>query len=110
MSDPDETINQPINLTINMASVQDDGYTFQTKTLTNLPTEMLTHILENASLKDALSFGQTNRDAFDVVSRNPNFANRACTKEFFSNLIHNFLFRGYVNPVIPNFFKHRKIL
>ena len=67
-----------------MASVQDDGYTFQTKSLTDLPLEMLTHILENASLKDALSFGQTNRDAFNAVSRNPNFAKRACTKEFFS--------------------------
>ena len=67
-----------------MASVQDDGYTFQTKSLTDLPLEMLTHILENASLKDALSFGITNRDAFNAVSRNPNFAKRACTKEFFS--------------------------
>jgi len=67
-----------------MASVQDDGYTFQTKSVTDLPTEMLTHILENSSLKDALSFGITNRDAFNAVSRNPNFAKRACTKEFFS--------------------------
>ena len=67
-----------------MASVENDGYTFQTKSVTDLPLEMLTRILENSSLKDALSFGQTNRDAFRVVSRNPNFANRACTKEFFS--------------------------
>ena len=104
MSDPDETINQPINLTINMASVQDDGYTFQTKTLTNLPTEMLTHILENASLKDALSFGQTNRDAFDVVSRNPNFANRACTKEFFTKPDTQFSIQRICKPGNTEFF------
>ena len=103
MSDPDETINQPINLTINMASVQDDGYTFQTKTLTNLPTEMLTHILENASLKDALSFGQTNRDAFDVVSETQILQIALALRNSSQNLIHNFLFRGYVNPVIPFF-------
>ena len=85
-----------------MASVENDGYTFQTKSVTDLPLEMLTHILENASLKDALSFGQTNRDAFRVVSRNPNFANRACTKEFFRSLTQDFLLRGYVTLVIPN--------
>lgn len=67
-----------------MASVEDDGYAFQAKSLTTLPVEMLTRVLENASLEDALRFGQTNRDAFGVVSRNPNFANRACAKEFFS--------------------------
>ena len=67
-----------------MASVDEDGYTFQTTSVTDLPIEMLTHILENSSLKDALSFGMTNRDAFNAVSRNPNFAKRACTKEFFT--------------------------
>ena len=67
-----------------MASVNEDGYTFQTTSVTDLPIEMLTHILENSSLKDALSFGMTNRDAFNAVSRNPNFAKRACTKEFFT--------------------------
>ena len=67
-----------------MDSVENEGYTFQTTNVTDLPTEMLTHILENSSLKDALSFGQTNRDAFNAVSRNPNFAKRACTKEFFT--------------------------
>ena len=67
-----------------MASVNEDGYTFQTTSVTDLPKEILTHILENSSLKDALSFGITNRDAFNVVSRNPNFAKRACKKEFFT--------------------------
>ena len=67
-----------------MASVNEDGYVFQTTSVTDLPIEMLTHILENSSLKDALSFGMTNRDAFNAVSRNPNFAKRACTKEFFT--------------------------
>ena len=67
-----------------MASVDEDGYTFQTTSVTDLPKEMLTYILENSSLKDALSFGITNRDAFNAVSRNPNFAKRACTKEFFT--------------------------
>ena len=70
-----------------MASVEEDGYTFQTTSVTDLPIEMLTLILENSSLKDALSFGITNRknrDAFNAVSRNPNFAKRACTKEFFT--------------------------
>ena len=59
---------------------------------------MLTHILENASLKDALSFGQTNRDAFRVVSRNPNFANRACTKEFFSKPDTRFSIKRICDP------------
>ena len=67
-----------------MASVNEDGYTFQTTSVTDLPMEMLTHILEKSPLKDALSFGIANRDAFNVVSRNPNFAKRACKKEFFT--------------------------
>ena len=67
-----------------MASVNEDGYVFQTTSVTDLPIEMLTHILENSSLKDALSFGIANRDTFNAVSRNPNFAKRACKKEFFT--------------------------
>ena len=67
-----------------MASVEEDGYTFQTTNVTDLPKEMLTHILEKSPLKDALSFGIANRDTFNAVSRNPNFAKRACKKEFFT--------------------------
>ena len=67
-----------------MASVNEDGYTFQTTSVTDLPKEMLTHILEKSPLKDALSFGIANRDTFNVVSRNPNFAKRACKNEFFT--------------------------
>ena len=67
-----------------MASVDEDGYTFQTTSVTDLPIEMLDLLLEKSSLKDALSFGIANRYAFNVVSRNPNFAKRACKKEFFT--------------------------
>ena len=79
-----------------MASVDEDGYTFQTTSVTDLPIEMLTHILENSSLKDALSFGIANRDAFNVVSRNPNFANAHAKRNSSQSLIQNTLSKGYV--------------
>ena len=83
-----------------MASVEDDGYAFQAKSLTTLPVEMLTRVLENVSLEDAMRFGQTNREAFAVVSRNPNFQIAPVPRNFFRILTQDLPLRGYVDPVI----------
>jgi len=87
-----------------MASVEEDGYTFQTTSVTDLPIEMLTHILEKSPLKDALSFGIANRDTFNVVSRTPNFAKRACKKEFFTKPDTRYSINRICDPDNTEFF------